>query len=108
MKDNKAKYDKYQNPLVERYASHEMGYNFSDKRKYSTWRKLWVVLAETEKELGIDIISDKQIQEMRKHQEDINFDVAREYEHRTRHEVMAHVYLWAGLPDRYVNFLMML
>ncbi|HHT9125820.1 MAG TPA: adenylosuccinate lyase [Candidatus Brocadiia bacterium] len=96
MKDNQAKYDKYQNPLIERYASAEMCSNFSDKRKYSTWRRLWVALAETEKGLGLDIISDEQIQEMRKFEDDVNFDVANEYERKMKHEVMAHIHAYAS------------
>jgi adenylosuccinate lyase len=94
LKDTQSKHDKYQNPLIERYASAEMCRNFSDKRKYSTWRRLWVALAEVEKELGIGIITDKQIQEMRKHQDDVNFDVANGYERKMRHEVMAHVHAY--------------
>lgn len=89
-------YDKYQNPLIERYASAEMCSNFSDKRKYSTWRRLWVALAETEKGLGLDIISDEQIQEMRKFEDDVNFDVANEYERKMKHEVMAHIHAYAS------------
>jgi len=71
-KNNKSmskKYDKYQSPLAERYAGEEMSYNFSDQLKYSTWRRLWIALAETEKALGVKAISQKQINEMKKFQE---------------------------------------
>ncbi len=76
------KYEKYQSPLAERYASEEMSYNFSDQLKYSTWRRLWIALAETEKALGVKAISQKQINEMKKFQDNINFDAAREHELR--------------------------
>lgn len=57
--------DKYSNPLEERYASEEMLYNFSPENKFRTWRKLWIILAEAEKELGLDFISDEQIEELK-------------------------------------------
>ncbi len=87
-----SKYDKYQSPLAERYASDEMSYNFSDQLKYSTWRTLWIALAETEKALGIKAISRKQIDEMKKFRDKINFDAARKHEIRVKHDVMAHVH----------------
>jgi adenylosuccinate lyase len=87
-----SKYDKYQSPLAERYASDEMSYNFSDQLKYSTWRALWIALAETEKALGIKAISRKQIDEMKKFRDKINFDAARKHEIRVKHDVMAHVH----------------
>ena len=87
-----SKYDKYQSPLAERYASDEMSYNFSDQLKYSTWRELWIALAETEKALGIKAISRKQIDEMKKFRDKINFDAARKHEIRVKHDVMAHVH----------------
>lgn len=87
-----SKYDKYQSPLAERYASEEMSYNFSDQLKYSTWRSLWIALAETEKALGIKAISRKQIDEMKKFRDKINFDAARKHEIRVKHDVMAHVH----------------
>ena len=59
--------DRYQNPLEERYASKEMLYNFSPDMKFKTWRKLWIILAECEKELGLDIITDEQIEELKKY-----------------------------------------
>lgn len=82
--------DIFENPLVERYASKEMLENFSPKKKYSLWRKLWIALAEAEKELGLPI-TDEQIEEMKKYAEDINFEDAEEFEKYTRHDVMAHV-----------------
>lgn len=81
----------YSNPLVERYGSKEMLENFSPDKKFSTWRKLWIALAESEKELGLDI-SDEQIEEMKKYVNDINYDVAAEKELEFRHDVMAHVH----------------
>ncbi len=69
--------DKYQSPLAERYAGKEMSYNFSDKLKYTTWRKLWIALAETQRALGVKAITKKQIDEMKKFQERINFAAAK-------------------------------
>jgi len=83
--------DTYLNPLVERYGSEEMLYIFSPKMKFSTWRKLWIALAETQQELGISI-SDEQIAEMKSKVEDIDFERADEYEKEFRHDVMAHVH----------------
>ncbi|MGI6117973.1 MAG: adenylosuccinate lyase [Bilifractor sp.] len=83
--------DRYISPLQERYASREMQHIFSEDMKFSTWRKLWVALAETEKELGLDI-TDEQIAEMKSHIYDINYDVARAREKEVRHDVMSHVY----------------
>ena len=83
--------NKYESPLNSRYASKEMQYIFSPDKKFSTWRKLWIALAESEKELGLDI-TDEQINEMKSHIEDINYDVAAEREKEVRHDVMAHVY----------------
>ena len=68
--------DRYISPLSERYASKEMQFIFSEDHKFRTWRKLWIALAETEKELGIDRITDEMIDEMKEHAEDINYDVA--------------------------------
>lgn len=93
-KEINSKYDKYQSPLAERYASDEMSYNFSDQLKYSTWRALWIALAETEKALGIKAISRKQIDEMKKFRDKINFDAARKHEIRVKHDVMAHVHAY--------------
>ena len=80
----------YQNPLCVRYADDEMKRIFSDDSKFSTWRKLWVALAEAEKELGIDI-TDEQLDELRAHISDIDYDAALAHEHEVRHDVMAHV-----------------
>ncbi|MFV0364253.1 MAG: adenylosuccinate lyase, partial [Suipraeoptans sp.] len=85
--------DRYVSPLSERYASKEMQYIFSPDKKFRTWRKLWIALAETEKELGLDI-TDEQIEELRAHADDINYDVAVEREKVVRHDVMSHVYAY--------------
>ena len=81
----------YENPLCRRYAGKEMQKLFSDKTKFSTWRRLWVALAEAEKELGLSI-TDEQINEMKENIENIDFDVADERERQVRHDVMAHIY----------------
>ena len=86
-------YDRYQSPLSERYASREMQYIFSPEKKFRTWRKLWIALAETEKELGLPI-TDEQIEELKSHEEDINYEVAKEREKVVRHDVMSHVYAY--------------
>ena len=83
--------DRYVSPLSERYASKEMQYNFSPDMKFRTWRKLWIALAETERELGLNI-TQEQIDEMKAHADDINYDVAKERERQVRHDVMSHVY----------------
>ena len=83
--------DTYESPLNSRYASKEMQYIFSPDKKFSTWRKLWVALAESEKELGLNI-TDEQIAEMKEHISDINYDVAKQREKEVRHDVMSHVY----------------
>ncbi len=85
--------DRYQSPLSERYASREMQFLFSPDMKFRTWRRLWIALAETEKELGLGI-TQEQIDEMKAHQEDINYEVAREREKLVRHDVMSHVYAY--------------
>ena len=85
--------DRYISPLSERYASEKMQYIFSQEKKFRTWRKLWIALAETEKELGLNI-TDEQIEELKKFKDDINFDVAREREKEVRHDVMSHVYAY--------------
>ncbi len=81
----------YSDPLAKRYASRKMLYIFSDQYKFSSWRKLWVALAEGEKELGIPI-SDSQIEEMKKAVNNIDFEKAEQYEKETRHDVMAHIH----------------
>lgn len=85
--------DKYQSPLSERYASKEMQYIFSPDKKFRTWRKLWIALAETEKELGLNI-TDEQIEELKANADNINYDVAKEREALVRHDVMSHVYAY--------------
>ncbi len=85
--------DKYVSPLSERYASREMQYIFSPDMKFKTWRRLWVALAEAEHELGLPVMKE-QIEELRAHQDDINYDVAKEREKLVRHDVMSHVYAY--------------
>lgn len=85
--------DIYTSPLSERYASKEMQYVFSQDMKFRTWRKLWIALAETEKELGLDI-TQEQIDELKAHQDDINYDDAKKREKEVRHDVMSHVYAY--------------
>ncbi len=80
----------YQNPLITRYASKAMASNFSDEKRFKLWRKLWIALAESEMELGLNI-TPAQIAEMKKYAEDINFEAAEKYEREVRHDVMAHV-----------------
>ena len=89
----------YHNPLTERYASSELSYIFSPHFKFSTWRKLWLALAESQKELGL-AISGKQIAEMKAHLDDIDYTMVREFEARTRHDVIAHIKTFAvQCPD---------
>ena len=85
--------DRYTSPLSERYASREMQYIFSPDMKFKTWRRLWIALAETERELGL-VISEEQIEELKAHAEDINYDVAKAREKEVRHDVMSHVYAY--------------
>ena len=85
--------DRYSSPLSERYASKEMQYIFSQDMKFKTWRKLWIALAEAEHELGLDI-TQEQIDELKAHQDDINYEVAKEREKLVRHDVMSHVYAY--------------
>ncbi len=91
--------DRYTSPLSQRYASKEMQYIFSQDKKFSTWRRLWIALAETEMELGLSqdgkpVITQDMIDEMKAHIEDINYDVAKEREAQVRHDVMSHVYAY--------------
>lgn len=86
-------HDRYVSPLSERYASSEMQYIFSPDMKFRTWRKLWIALAETEKELGLPI-TEEQIEELKAHADDINYEVAKEREKIVRHDVMSHVYAY--------------
>ena len=92
-------HDSYRNPLCSRYASRTMQHIFSEDFKFSTWRKLWIALAESEQELGLPI-TDAQIQQMRAHIDDIDYDMAAREEKRVRHDVMAHVLTYgACCPD---------
>lgn len=91
--------DRYVSPLSERYASKEMQYIFSPDMKFRTWRKLWIALAETEMELGLSqngkpVITKEQIDELKAHADDINYDVAKAREKEVRHDVMSHVYAY--------------
>lgn len=83
----------YQNPLNTRYCSKEMQYIFSEENKFRLWRKLWIALAESEKELGLNI-TDEQINELKKYKDDINYCVAQQRETEVRHDVMSHVYAY--------------
>ena len=83
--------NRYESPLCSRYASDRMQYIFSPDFKFSTWRRLWIALAESEKELGLDI-KQAQIDEMRAHIDDIDYDLAAQYEKKLRHDVMAHIH----------------
>ena len=94
--------DRYTSPLSERYASKEMQYIFSQDKKFTTWRKLWIALAETEMELGLSengkpVICQEQIDEMKAHVNEINYDVAKAREKLVRHDVMSHVYAYGQL-----------
>ena len=86
-------YDRYQSPLSERYASKEMQYLFSPDKKFKTWRRLWIALAESEKELGLPI-TEEQIEELKAHKDEINYEVAKKREAEVRHDVMSHVYAY--------------
>jgi adenylosuccinate lyase len=89
-------HDLYENPLISRYASREMCRLWGEQRKFSTWRRLWVILAETEQELGL-AISAEQIAELKAHVETIDFAAAEAYEKKLRHDVMAHVHAYADV-----------
>ena len=92
-------HDKYENPLITRYSTHEMQCIFGDDNKFSTWRKLWVALAESEMELGLDI-SQSQVSSLRKNIANINYEIADAREKEVRHDVMAHVYAYGECcPD---------
>jgi adenylosuccinate lyase len=88
--------EQYENPLISRYASKEMSFLWSDKKKFSTWRRLWVALAEAEQELGLPI-TDDQIVELKTHVENINMEAAQRYERQFRHDVMAHVHAYGDV-----------
>ncbi len=92
-------HDVYENPLCRRYAGREMQEIFSDDRKFSTWRRLWVALAESERELGLPI-SERQIEQMKAHIGDIDYETAQRREREVRHDVMAHIYTYGlACPD---------
>jgi adenylosuccinate lyase len=92
-------YQTYENPLGPRYASREMLYNFSAEKKFRTWRRLWVALAEGEQELGLPI-TEAQVEELRAHQDEVNYEVAEARERQVRHDVMAHIYAYGQqCPD---------
>jgi adenylosuccinate lyase len=92
-------HDSYQSPLSSRYASAAMRANFSERRKFTTWRALWIALAEAERELGLPIEAE-QIAELRAHAEDLNLDVAARYERELRHDVMAQIHAWGDQCPR--------
>ena len=94
--------DRYQSPLSERYASKEMQFVFSPDMKFRTWRKLWIALAETERELGLNI-TEEQIEEMKAHADCINYDVARAREKVVRHDG-ACVCFWPAMPEGERNY----
>ena len=88
----------YVNPLITRYASKEMAQAFSDDKRFKLWRKLWIALAESEMELGLNI-TQGQIDEMKKYAEEINYELAEKYEREVRHDVMAHVKAFGALAQ---------
>ena len=89
-------YDKYVNPLNERYASKEMQYIFSHDNKFKTWRKLWYILAKSQKELGISVITDEMLEEMKNNINNIDYELANEYEKKLKHDVMAHLHAFSS------------
>jgi len=89
-------HERYENPLISRYASAEMAALFSEQRKFGLWRRLWVALAEAERELGLPI-REEQIAELKAHVDDIDFKAAAAYEHKLRHDVMAHVHAYGDV-----------
>ena len=92
-------FDTYQTSLTTRYTSAEMAKLFSQRSRHSQWRRLWLLLAESEKELGIDLITSEALDQMREHLEvtDADFEVARVEEKRRRHDVMAHVHAFGAV-----------
>ncbi|MFT4541978.1 MAG: adenylosuccinate lyase [Planctomycetota bacterium] len=88
--------DTYQSPLAARYASRAMRENFSDRKKFTTWRDLWIALAEAERELGLPI-EEEQIAELRSTRDQLDFEAARKHEERLRHDVMAHIHAWGDI-----------
>ncbi len=94
----------YENPLITRYASREMAQLWSTTHRSQLWRKLWIVLAECEQELGLPI-SDAQLAQLRLFEKEVDLDVVREYENRLRHDVMAHVHAYGDqCPERVALF----
>ena len=92
-------YDRYENPLISRYASVEMAELFSPQRKFSTWRRIWIALAQAQQELGLGVTTE-QIEQLEENAENIDFDTARRYENKLRHDVMAHVHAYGDVcPD---------
>ena len=89
-------HDQYENPLITRYASTEMSGLWSAQRKFETWRRMWIALAEAEQELGLPI-SDDQLQELRQHVDQIDFEKAANYERQLRHDVMAHIHTFGDV-----------
>ncbi len=89
----------YTSPLVERFATKEMAALWGAQKKFSTWRRCWIALAEAEQELGLPI-TDEQLDEMRAHVDDIDFEAARNYERETRHDVMAHIHAWGNVAPK--------
>lgn len=92
----KPKHDRYQSPLAERYASQAMVKLFSSQYKHETWRRLWIALAESEMELGLPI-THEQVDELKAHIDDIDFDKVEEYERQLQHDVMAHIHAYGDL-----------
>ena len=91
--------ENYTSPLSSRYASEAMRFNWSDTKKFTTWRRLWIALAEAEQSLGLPI-TDEQLAELREHATDVDYDLAAEYEGKLRHDVMAHVHALGDVaPD---------
>ena len=88
-------FNTYQNPLTDRYASAEMSYNWSPQKKHSTWRRLWLALAEAEQELGL-AITDEQLDQMRRHLDDIDFEAVAAKEAELRHDVMSHIHVFGA------------
>ena len=92
-------YDNYQNPLISRYSSQQMSELWGDRRKFETWRRLWIALAQAESEMGLDV-SSEQVEQMRGQIENIDFAAAQAYEKKLRHDVMAHVHAFGDVcPD---------
>ena len=97
-------HDTYQSPLCSRYASRTMQHIFSDDFKFSTWRRLWTALAESEMELGLPVTAE-QVEELRAHIHDIDYDMAAREEDRVRHDVMAHVHTYGACCPMALGFI---